>query len=146
MRPLDRMRRLAWGLLGMLVLENLLGIFANLYVTLPSSNAIQSIFTSYPVLALHVVLAFVMVAAAAFLVVFAHRNGYRRFRNLGALEVVFLAVAIQEGFAYAATLDSAFSLGMDVAFLLAVIVDVRLLTLLAGGSDPPPTAGAPTAL
>jgi hypothetical protein len=140
------MRRWAWVLLGLLLLENLVGIFATLYISLPRVNAILSIYRSYPILGLHVSIAFLMVAIAAYLVVFAHRNGYRRIRTWAAWEVVFLAVAIQEGFAFAATLDDVFSFGMELAFLLAVLAVVRLLTLLGRSVEWPPTDGRPVAL
>jgi hypothetical protein len=146
MPPERRLWGMAWGLLGILVLENLLGIFATLYVTLPGSGGIEAIFRSYPVLALHVVLGFLMVGNAAFLLLVAHRNGLYRIRNLAGWEVGFLALAIQEGFAFSATLDNAFSFGMEAAFLLSVVVVVRILTLLARADDGSSTSGVPMAV
>ncbi|MCI4325597.1 MAG: hypothetical protein L3K00_06930 [Thermoplasmata archaeon] len=140
-----RFARMAWGLLGLLVIENLLGIFATLYITLPSGNAIPAIFTSYPVLALHVANGFLMLAAALFLTYRAHSIGAFPLRNAAALEVVFLALAIQEGFAYAATQNNVYSFGMDFAFLMAVLAVARMLFLL-GWSPSPPTSGMPTAV
>jgi hypothetical protein len=142
----ERLRRMSWALLASLVLENLLGIFANLYITLPTGNAILAIFTSIPVLAVHVVLGFLMLALAATMVVVANRAGFRRVRNTAALEVVLLALAIQEGFAFAATHDNAFSFGMEVAFVLAVAAVAGLLSLLSGGPEPAVADGAPTSV
>ena len=142
----DRLRRQAWGLLALLVLENLLGIFANLYITLPAGNAIEAIFTSFPVLTVHVVNGFLMLALAATMVVSTHRAGYRRLRNVAIFEVVFLAVAIQEGFAYSATQNNLFSFGMEAAFVFAVVGVATLLYRLGPPLETVPTQGTPTSV
>jgi hypothetical protein len=138
--------RMAWGLLGLLVIENLLGIFATLYITLPSGNAIPAIFTSYPVLAVHVANGFLMLLAAIFLTYRAHQSGEMDLRNAAAFEVVFLAIAIQEGFAYAATQATIYAFGMDFAFLLSVLAVARMLFVLGRNPQGPPTSGMPTAV
>jgi hypothetical protein len=143
---LPRLRRMAWTLLVLLVLENVLGIFANLYVTLPSGNATLAIFTSIPVLALHVLNAFLMLGLAAYFLLLCHRTGLRRLRNVAALEILFLVFAIQEGFAFAATQNNVYSFGMDVAFLLSVTAVARILYLVGRPSVDVPTEGIPIAV
>lgn len=137
-------RRLAWALLGLLVIENLLGIFANLYIEPPSGNAMPSIFTSFPVLAAHVLNGFLMVGLASTALVVAHRAGYRRIRNAAAAELAFLTIAIQEGFAFAATQNEVFSFGMDSAFLLAVVAVAGILYRVGPPLENGPTQGFPT--
>ncbi len=137
---------MAWGLLVLLLVENVLGIFANLYVTLPSTGAILAIFTSIPVLAVHVLNGFLMLLFAAYYLVVCHRSGLRRLRNVAALLVVFLAFAIQEGFAYAATQNNAYSFGMDIAFLLSVAAVARILYLVGRTPVDVPTEGVPIAV
>jgi hypothetical protein len=145
-RKRTQFARMAWGLLGLLVIENLLGTFATLYITLPAGNAILAIFTSYPVLAVHVANGFLMLAAALFLTYRAHQSGAIDLRNAAALEVVFLAIAIQEGFAFAATGNNLYSYGMDTAFLFAVLAVARMLFVLGRTPHSPPTAGMPTSV
>ncbi|HKV90332.1 MAG TPA: hypothetical protein VJQ43_03940 [Thermoplasmata archaeon] len=141
-----RLRGLAGSLLGALILENLLGIFANLYLQLPSGNAIGAIFTSYPVLAVHVVLGLLMLALGLGIVLVAHRTGFRQVRNLAVAEVVFLALAIQEGFAFAATGDNAFSFGMEVGFVLSFAAVAGMLYRLGSAGPEFPTEGVPTSV
>lgn len=143
---LHQLRRMAWGLLLLLVLESLLGIFANLFITLPKGDVIGAIFTSIPVLALHVFDGFAMLLVAAYFLLLAHRAGLRRLRNVAALEVVFVAFAIQEGFAFAVTQNNDYSFGMEVGFLLAVLGVARLLYLLGHQPVDVPTEGIPIAV
>jgi heme A synthase len=141
-----QLRRMAWALLVLLILESLLGIFANLFITLPCGDAIVPIFTSIPVLALHVFDGFAMLLLAAYFLLLAHRAGLRRLRNVAALEVLFVAFAIQEGFAFAATQNNDYSFGMEVGFLLAILGVARLLYLLGHQPVDVPTDGIPVAV
>ena len=126
-----RLLRVGWALLALLVVQNLLGLALNLYVALPSSPSFLVVFTSVPLLTAHIALAFLLVAVAAYAVVGARRAGLRDIAWLELLELVFLIVAVQEGFAFTFTQNNLFSFGMEVGFLGAVVTQAVVLYRLA---------------
>jgi len=132
--------RTTWGILGALLLENLLGMGLNLYVSLPSSTSFTKVFVTTPLLTAHIALAFLLVAATAAFVLLARRSRIEGLTLRGALAFLSVVVALQEGFAYAFTLNNAYSYGMDVAFVFAVVFEVGILYRLGQAR---PAAGAP---
>lgn len=132
--------RWSWGILGALLLQNLLGMGLNLYVSLPSSTSFTKVFVTTPLLTAHIALAFVLLGATAAFLVLARRSRLDGLTARAGLALLSVVVAVQEGFAYTFTLDNAYSYGMNIAFLFAVGFEVAILYRLARlgmGADAP---------
>lgn len=127
-----------WVFFGMLLVQNVLGMGLNLYVALPSSFEYTQLFTTAPLLTAHIVLAFLLLIGAAFSVLRARTAGVPGVFGLSVLVLVFVLVAVQEGFGFVFTGNLAFSYGMDVAFVLAVGFQSAILyrTGQPGGRSP----------
>jgi hypothetical protein len=129
---LARLRGASIGLVAMLVIMFILGMIYNLYGTVPTSKKSIGLFSS-PTIALHVILGLLLfVAAVAHLV-----------RSIGArhalsiwLSAIGLVSIIGAGFAGLGFADSgavSASLGMSLAFALALVCYIALLVVLAPG-------------
>jgi hypothetical protein len=129
---LARLRGASIGLVAMLVIMFILGMIYNLYGTAPTSKKSIGLFSS-PTIALHVILGLLLfVAAVAHLV-----------RSIGArhalsiwLSAIGLVSIIGAGFAGLGFADSgaaSASLGMSLAFALALVCYIALLVVLAPG-------------
>ena len=133
----------------MLLIQNILGMGLNLYVVLPSSFPYTKLFVTTPLLTAHILLAFLLLIGAAFSVVRARRAAVPGTLGPAVLVLVFILVAIQEGFGFVFTGDALFSYGMDIAFVLAVGLQSSLLYRAgASGSDEgagPPSRDTPAA-
>ena len=145
-RAAARIPPLAWTIAALLAVQNAGGILLNLYITLPSDDPAAAIAT-IPSLALHVGNAFLLIALAVYVLVLAHRARWRTVRNLAAVLVAALAVAVEEGFAFTATQDDGFSFGMELGFLAAVLAVAGILyrTGTAGRTAPAPAVTGGTA-
>ena len=119
--------RWAWSLLGFLLVQNILGMGLSLYVTLPSSVTFTRIFVTTPLLTAHVVLGFLLVVMAALFLVRVRSTAIRGLGWRAALVLLFVLVALQEGFAFVFTGNNVFSYGMDIGFVLAVSFQVSVL-------------------
>ncbi len=145
-----RLVRWTWGILGALLVQNVLGMGLDLYVSLPSSLPFTKLFVTAPLLTAHVVLAFLLVVATAAFAVSARRSRIDGLTWRAVLAFLAVLVALQEGFAYTFTLNPGYSFGMDLAFLFAVAFEVGILFLLAGErgrasrSAGPSVPGAPS--
>jgi len=115
------------GLLIQLALENLVGIGLNLYVVLPSSSPFGSLVSTIPSFAVHVVLGFLILATSVFLLVRTWSWQGTPIRWWAVLVLISVIVAIQEGFAFTYTGNSAFSFGMEAGFIGAVLATVAVL-------------------
>jgi hypothetical protein len=126
-RPVDRLATLGWIGLALLVVQNMLGTALNLYVLLPAFSTIGQVFVSVPLLTAHISLAFVLVGLAGYFLIVARGSGARGIVLPAALVLVFLAAAVQEGFAFTFTGNNIFSYGMEVGFLGAVLFQAVVL-------------------
>jgi hypothetical protein len=126
-RPPMGLVRWAWALFGGLLFQAFLGMGLNLYVVVPSSPTFTKIFVSSPLLATHIVLGFLLLAVALVSLLRVRGRGLVGIPWRAALVVVFLLLAIQEGFSYTFTLNDAFSYGMVVGFLGAVAFQAGVL-------------------
>ena len=133
--PADKLTRLlgaSIGLVVMLVLQFILGMIYNLYGTAPTSKKSIGLFSS-PVIALHVILGLLLFVAAVFHLIRA--IGTRRAPVIW-LSAIGLVSIIGSGFAGLGFADSgaaSASLGMSLAFALALGCYVALLVVLAPG-------------
>jgi len=144
-RPLGSLVRFAWGNLVALLLEATLGVGLNLYVSLLSSPTYVQVFASVPLLTAHIALGFLLVVATGVFVVLSRRAGVPGLTWRAALVLLFVLVALQEGFSYTFTGTPAFSSGMALAFLLAAIFEgLVVVHLRRAARSPVPAPTGPT--
>lgn len=114
------LRRQSVGLLFGLIVQAILGAGLNLYVTVPASISVTRVFVSIPLLSAHIVLGFALLAGTAYLLYVGWRRGPAGVTWRAAVAFLAVAIAIQEGFAYTFTLNNDYSIGMLVAFFVAL--------------------------
>jgi len=79
----------------------------------------------------HIVLGFLLFGVVAYATVLAFRLRVPGVAGWEGLATLFVLVALQEGFAYTFTQNNAYSLGMVVGFLGALLVQVVVIYRLA---------------
>jgi len=129
---LARLRGSSIGLVAMLVLQFILGIMYNLYGTAPTSKKSIGLFSS-PMIALHVILGILLFVAA--LVQLIRAIGARHTLSTWLSAIGFLSI-IGAGFAglgFAGSGAASASLGMSLAFALALGCYIAMLVVLAPG-------------
>jgi thiosulfate reductase cytochrome b subunit len=124
------------------VVQCVLGVALAMYVSLPSSQTALSVFTSVPLLTAHIVIAFLLVAVAAYATALAGRLRLAGTTWLEALTLLFLLFALQEGFAYTFNQINAYDLGMVAGFLGALVVQIVVMSRVvrAARTARPPSA------
>jgi hypothetical protein len=125
-----RLLHLGWVLLGLLVIECIVGIGLAMYVSLPSSPSFMTVFVSIPLLTVHVALAFLLVVVAAYAAGLAFRLHVRGVALVGALSTLFLLFALEEGFAFTFTSNNMYSVGMVLGFLGSLVLQLFVLVRL----------------
>jgi len=143
-RAVGRLLHLGWVLLGLLVVECIIGVALAATVTLPSSPSFLTVFTSIPLLTAHITLAFLLLVVAAYATVLAFRLRVPGVAGWEGLAALFLLLAIQEGFAYTLTQSNMYSLGMVVGFLGALVVQVVVLYRLRRQARAVPPSPSPS--
>jgi len=137
--PPQRLVRWAWGTLVGLLLESGLGVGLNVYSLSPSSPTFAKVFVSIPLLTAHIVLGFLLLVASGVFLLQARKSGVAGVPWRAALVVLFVLLAIQEGFSYTFTQNNAFSAGMVVGFLGAAVFQGMVVYQLRRAG--PPTTG-----
>jgi hypothetical protein len=129
----DKLARLwgsSFGLVVMLVLQFILGMIYNLYGTAPTSKKSIGLFSS-PLIALHVILGILLFLAAVAQLVRAIGPRHSASVWLSAIGLVSIIGAGFSGLGFAGSGAASASLGMSLAFALALICYVVLLAVLA---------------
>ncbi len=134
---LARLRMSSVGALAMLVLQFILGMIYNLYGTAPTSKKSIGLFSS-PVLALHVILGILLFVAAVAQLIRAVGTRHSLSIWLSAIGLVSILGAGFAGLGFAGSGAAGASLGMSLAFAVALGCYVALLVVLA------PTASSHT--
>jgi hypothetical protein len=138
------LQRQSLGLLLALVVQAVLGVGLTMYVAVPPSISVTKVFVSIPLLTAHIVLGFALLAGTAYLLWACYRRGPAGVTWPAALAFLATLVAIQEGFAYTFTLNNDYSVGMVVAFLVALVAVGWVAYRLRGAAAPTsPAAPAP---
>jgi hypothetical protein len=135
---LARLRLASVGLVAMLVLEFILGVIYNLYGTAPTAKKSIGLFSS-PDLALHVVLGILLVVAALVQLIRAVGSRHGLSIWLSAIGLVTIIGAGSAGLGFTGSGASGASLGMSLAFAVALGCYVALLVVLVPAA-PPATA------
>lgn len=142
---LRSLRQFAWVGLLLLALQSVTGLYLNLYIDLPALSNPASVFALTPVLTLHVASALLLLVGGAFLLLYGWRTHVPRLRAISLGAFLSIVVAIQEGFAFVATQSPAFSFGMELGFLGAMVLCGTLLYLAEGTPPAPGSSEAPGA-
>jgi hypothetical protein len=130
---LARLRLSSLGLVTMLILEFILGIVYNLYGTAPTSTKSIGLFSS-PVLALHVVLAILLVIAAVMQLIRAIGARHRLTIWMSAIGLLGILAAGFAGLGFTGSGAAGASLGMSLAFAVSLAAYVVLVFALAPSS------------
>jgi heme A synthase len=140
---LTRLRGASIGAVAMLVLQFILGMIYSLYGTAPTSKKSIGLFSS-PTIALHVILGILLFLAALALLVRAIGARHAASIWLSAIGLVSIIGAGFAGLGFAGSGASSASLGMSLAFALALVCYVAMLVVLAPassiGSAAPPSS------
>lgn len=126
---LVRLRTASLGLVVMLIIEFILGIVYNLYGTAPTSTKSIGLFSS-PTIALHVILGILLGLAAIGQLVRAIRIRHRLSIWLSALGLLMIIGAGFAGLGFAGDGAAGASLGMSLAFAVALACYVVLVFAL----------------
>ena len=136
--PASRLARLRISSLGaviMLIIEFILGIAYNLYGTAPTADKSIGLFSS-PVLALHVILAILLVIAALGQLIRAIGTRHRLAIWMSAVGLLGILGAGFAGLGFTSKGAAGASLGMSLAFAVSLACYVVLVFALA----PPPAS------
>jgi O-antigen/teichoic acid export membrane protein len=128
-----RLRLSSFGLVAMLILQFILGVIYNLYGTAPTSAKSVGMFSS-PVLALHVVLFFLLVIAAIMQLIRAVGSRHRLAAWLSAVGLIAILAAGFAGIGFIGNGAAGASLGMSLAFAVALACYVVLVLALPATS------------
>jgi hypothetical protein len=130
---LARLRMSSLGAVTMLILQFILGMIYNLYGTAPTAAKSVGMFSS-PVLALHVILFFLLVIAGVGQLVRAIRVRHRLTTWLSAIGLLGILGAGFAGMGFIGNGAAGASLGMSLAFAVALAAYVMLVFALAPSS------------
>ena len=134
--PASRLARLRISSLGaaiMLIIEFILGIVYNLYGTAPTAKKSIGLFSS-PVIALHVIVAILLVIAAVGQLIRAIGTRHRLTIWMSAVGLVAILAAGFAGMGFAGNGAAGASLGMSLAFAVSLACYVVLVFALPSSS------------
>jgi hypothetical protein len=120
----------------MLILQFILGMIYNLYGTAPTATKSVGLFSS-PLLALHVILGFLLVIAAAGQLVRAFGTRHMLAIWMSAIALLGIVGALFSGMAFAGNGADGASLGMALAFAVSLASYVVLVFALPSAERPP---------
>ena len=133
---LARIRMSSLGAVAILMVEFILGIIYNLYGTAPTATKSVGLFSS-PVLALHVVVAILLVIAAVGQLIRAIGTRHKLTIWMSAIGLVAILAAGFAGTGFAGNGAAGASLGMALAFAVALAAYVVLVFALPSSSSAP---------
>ncbi len=134
---LGRVRMASFGAVTMLIIEFILGTIYNLYGTAPTATKSIGLFSS-PVLALHVIVAILLLIAAVMLLVRAIGTRHRLTISLSALGLAGIVAAGFAGLAFTSKGAAGPSLGMAIAFAVSLASYIVIILVV------PPSTSSPT--
>ena len=144
---LARIRISSLGGVIMLIIEFILGIVYNLYGTAPTASKSVGLFSS-PLLALHVIVAILLVIAAVGQLIRAVGTRHRLTIAMSAVGLLGILGAGFSGVGFAGNGAAGASLGMALAFAVSLAAYVVLVFALPSSSGPsssgPSSAAAPS--
>jgi len=126
---LARVRMASFGAVTMLIIEFILGMIYNLYGTAPTATKSIGLFSS-PVLALHVIVAILLLIAAVMLLVRAIGTRHRLTIGLSVLGLVGIVAAGFAGLAFTSKGAAGPSLGMSLAFAVSLASYIVIILMI----------------
>ncbi len=145
-KPPQRMKRIepwAWTVLVLLLVQNVLGIYLNLFVSLPASHDLAALIASYSALAMHVAVGFLILATTSIVLYLSARAQRASLWAPAAAALVLSLLAFSSGVEFTiGGQDDVFSFLMELLFLGVVASDVLVLhgagrARSAPGGSPP---------
>ncbi len=130
---LARLRMSSLGAVTMLIIEFVLGVIYNLYGTAPTAKKSIGLFSS-PVLALHVILAILLVIAAVGQLIRAIGTRHRLAVWMSAVGLAGILGAGFAGMGFAGNGAAGASLGMALAFAVSLAAYIVLVFALPSSS------------
>ena len=116
----SRLRGSSMGALTMLVLQFVLGVGVNLYIS-PAKGGVGEAFSNGPLLAIHAVLGLLLIIAAIDLLVRAIRAHHRPVTVVSAIGLLAIIGAASNGISFLSSQQNGPSLGMTVATGVAIL-------------------------
>ena len=138
-----------WALITLVVLlvQNLFGIYVNLYVTLPRPpSGFSELFTTDAGLASHIVTAYVLMGLSIVVVIYAVKTRNRPLVSTSAVGLAAMVLATVMGFAYAFASQDTPILSFSMEAFFATAVGAEVLTLYFAGRVPDSLAGGVVAV
>jgi hypothetical protein len=136
---LVRLRGASIGVVVMLIIQFILGMIYNLYGTAPTSTKSVGLFSS-PTIALHVIVGILLGLAAIAQLVRAIGSRHSPTIWLSALGLLSIIGAGFAGLGFAGSGAAGASLGMSLAFAVALACYVALIVVLPSAASPVPGA------
>ncbi len=136
---LARIRLSSLGAVAMLLIEFILGIAYNLYGTAPTAKKSVGLFSS-PLLALHVIVAILLVIAAVGQLVRAVGTRHRLTTWMSAVGLAGILAAAFAGIGFAGNGAAGASLGMALAFVVSLAAYVVLVFALPSPATTSPSS------
>jgi hypothetical protein len=133
-RDVARLRAASFGALTTVIIESVLGTAYNLYGTAPTSKKSIGMFSSGPVLALHAVVAILLLISAIVLLVRAVLARHGAVIITSAIGLLAIAAAAGAGVGFTKSGANGASMGMDIAAAVALLCYAINLFIL--GSRP----------
>jgi len=133
---LARLRMASLGAVAMLILQFILGMIYNLYGTTPTSKNPIGLFSS-PTIALHVILGILLFITAAALLVRAVQARHKLSIWMSAVGLVSIIGAGFAGLGFAGSGADSASLGMSLAFAVALACYIVLVFALPSSGTAP---------
>jgi hypothetical protein len=127
---LARLRTSSLGAVAVLLIQFILGIIYNLYGTMPTAKKSIGMFSS-PLIALHVIVAFLLIIAAVGQMVRAIGTRHKLAIWMSAVGLVAILAAFFAGIGFVGNGAAGASLGMALAFAVALACYVVLVFALA---------------
>lgn len=118
----------AWSVLVLLLLQNVIGIYLNLFVPLPQGPDVLSLMAAYSILAAHVVAGILLLVSTGVVLLLAGRTHRPSLWAPALAALLFTFTAFESGIEFViGGQDDAFSFLMELAFLGVVAADVLVL-------------------
>ena len=130
---LARLRMSSFGLVTMLIIEYILGTIYSLYGTMPTAKKSIGLFSS-PVLALHVIVAVLLLIAAVMQLVRAVGARHRPTIWMSAVGLAGILAAAFAGLGFTGSGAAGASLGMAIAFAISLASYVVIIVVLPANS------------
>ncbi len=126
----------AWAVLVLLLLQNVLGIYLNLFVPLPQGPDLVSLMAAYAILAGHVIVGILLLVSTGVTVLLAARTDRRTVWGPALAALAFTFLAFESGIEFViGGQNDGLSFLMELAFLGAVASDVLVLSEAGRGSS-----------